>query len=355
MSLIKKISLTQFRNYQQASFEFSAPIVSITGLNGVGKTNLLDAIYYLCYTKSYFTGYQHQLVKHGCDGFRIEGFFEEEDITQKVTCKWKTGKKELFENDVLTEKITDYVGKHTAVMIAPDDIALINEGSEIRRKWLDGILSQVDKQYFESLLQYQQALTQRNAWLKMNAVKAQHDFTILEFYDQQLSQYGTYLFAKRNQFLQEFVDVLKEYYMLLSDGREDIAFTYKSDLHAATLPQLLKKSLHNDLQLQRTLKGVHKDEIDFLLNGRLIKLFGSQGQKKSYLFALKLAQFNYLQNQLKSTPVLLLDDIFDKLDKGRLRALQQIISSENYKQVIMTDTENRKFSDIGKCVEIVTL
>lgn len=321
----------------------------------MGKTNLLEAVYYLCYTKSYFTSYQQQLVKHGCDGFRIEGMFEENCKKQNVVCKWKAGKKELFENEAPIEKITDYVGKHTAVMIAPDDIEIINEGSEIRRKWIDGILAQTDKHYFESLLQYQQALQQRNAWLKMNVQKPQHDFTMLEFYDELLVKHGTYLFERRLRFIDEFVVFLKEYYTVLSGGKEALALIYKSDLQSRSLSELLKKGLYHDLQMQRTLRGIHKDDIEFSLNSRLIKQYGSQGQKKSYLFALKLAQFQYLKVQLASAPVLLLDDIFEKLDPNRLASLQEIISGAEYKQVLVTDTENRAFFGGNKSMQTILL
>lgn len=345
MSFIRKISLTQFRNYQQASFDFAAPIISITGLNGVGKTNLLDAVYYLCYTKSYFTGYQHQLVKQGCDGFRIEGVFVENDVPQKLTCKWKGGKKELLENDVLCEKITSYVGKHAAVMIAPDDIALINEGSEIRRKWMDGILAQTDRVYFESLLQYQQTLAQRNAWLKMNAAKPQQDFTMVDFYDQLLVQHGQIIFSKRQLFIQEFIPLLQEYYQRLSNGTELANINYQSALQEQPLQQWLKKTLSYDMQLQRTTKGVHRDSLELLLNELPLRQFGSQGQKKSFVFALKLAQFVYHQTKMHNTPVLLLDDIFEKLDKERLQQLWNIVQSFENKQVLITDTDVKRLEN----------
>lgn len=339
LSTIKKISLTQFRNYTSAIFDLSAPVVSITGLNGVGKTNLLDAVYYLCYTKSYFTGYQQQLARHGTEGFRIEGVFKEDQVQETISCKWQSGKKEILQNGVLCENVKDYIGRHTAVMVAPDDMQLINEGSEVRRKWIDGILGQCDKQYLESLIQYQQVLSQRNAWLKMNALKAQPDFTLIDFYDKVLADHGTYIHQQRSRFITAFKPLLSRFYEKLSGNKEEIYLYYRTEADEKTLVTLLKESLGNDIRMQRTLKGIHKDDLDFHLNGKMIRQFGSQGQKKSYLFALKLAQWSYLQTLLGKTPVLLLDDIFEKLDYKRLEALWSIIKEENFEQVIFTDTE----------------
>lgn len=347
LTTIKKISLLQFKNYERAVYEFTAPITCITGLNGVGKTNLLDAVYYLCYTKSYFSSYQQHNVKHGTDGFRLEGTFAyEEGEEELISCKWKEGKKEIGVNGVAYEKLTDHIGRYAAVMIAPDDMELINDGSEVRRKWVDGILGQTDKTYLESVLQYQQVLQQRNAWLKAYQVHPPENSHVLEFYDIQLVRFGDYIFKKRQAFISEFIPLLNYFYQALSGGKENIAIHYKSDLASHSFAALLKKGLSQDIRLQRTLKGIHKDDFDFGLNNAHVRQFGSQGQKKSYLFALKLAQFKYLQNISGHTPILLLDDIFEKLDEERLMALLHIITQDDFKQVILTDTHEQRVNDL---------
>lgn len=301
---------------------------------------MLDAVYYLCYTKSYFTGVQQSSVQQGTDGFRVHGAFENEEIV----CKWKDGKKELTANDVPYDKVTDHIGKYAAVMIAPDDLELINGGSEQRRKWVDSILCQTDREYLEKLLQYQRVLQQRNAWLKKEAQKPTNDFTELEFYNGKLVQNGTYIFQQRELFLTRLMPLLEQYYSTLSQGKEQPVVTYNSHLQQSEMKQLLDKNLSNDLQMQRTLKGIHKDDWDFGLNDMPLKQFASQGQKKSFLFALKLAQYSYLEKEQGSLPMLLLDDIFEKLDDNRIKALMNIIRSADFGQVFLTDTDKERVS-----------
>ena len=338
MNTIKNITLLQFRNYSTAKFQFLSPITCITGPNGSGKTNLLDAIYYLCYTKSYFSAYQQNSVQKGLDGFRVEGVFNNADRDETISCKWKQGKKEIFANGVEYEKVTDHIGKYAAVMIAPDDMELINEGSELRRKWIDSILSQTDREYFEKLMHYQRVLQQRNAWLKMQAINPSSDRTELEYYNAALDVDGTYIYKQRSIFIARFIPLLENFYEQLSGGRERIAVVYETDLAKKPLMALLEESLQQDLRIQRTLKGIHKDDWDFILNDIDLKNFGSQGQKKSFLFALKLAQYAYLSIEMGHLPILLLDDIFEKLDQSRMEALLRIIKGPGFGQVLLTDT-----------------
>lgn len=345
MKSLKKITLAQFRNYSAASYAFSARITCITGANGSGKTNLLDAIYYLCYTKSYFSAYQQNTAQSGTDGFSVKGEFYHPDTTETISCKWQQGKKEIQANAVEYEKVTDHIGKYAAVMIAPDDLELINGGSEQRRKWVDSILCQTDKTYMAALVQYQRVLLQRNAWLKQEAAKPRNNFTELDFYDQKLATDGNYIFKQRAQFLQKLLPLLDKYYHELSHGKEELGAVYKTHLHAAPMADLLKKSLPNDLHMQRTLKGIHRDDWDFTLNNLPLKQFASQGQKKSFLFALKLAQYSYLETEQGNLPMLLLDDIFEKLDNNRIKSLLNIIKSNGFGQVFLTDTDKTRVQE----------
>ncbi|MBS1771851.1 MAG: DNA replication and repair protein RecF [Bacteroidetes bacterium] len=353
MSRIKKIALYQFRNYNSGQFEFDLPVTCITGANGTGKTNLLDAIYYLCYTKSYFTSSQQNIAQNGKEGFRVEGVFIENDKNESIACKWLQGKKEISADGVEYEKPTDHIGKYAAVMIAPDDMELINDGSELRRKWVDSILGQVDRNYLECLMRYQRILLQRNAWLKHQATNPSTNSDELDFYNQQMVQDGSYIHDKRKDFIAAFLPLLQEFYKQLSGGKEQVHIGYESDLLQKTFKDLLKDSLQHDLRMQRTLKGIHKDDFAFVLNDTPIKSFGSQGQKKSLLFALKLAQYTYLSMQLGHLPILLLDDVFEKLDQQRMEALLRIIRAENFGQVVLTDTHaERVVSAFGNGADI---
>lgn len=342
---LHKISVIQFRNYSSSVFTFDAPVTCITGPNGSGKTNLLDAVYYLCYTKSYFSAYQQNSVQMGMDGFRVTGLFSNTGEQEKISCKWKAAKKEVFRNEVAYEKLTDHIGRYSAVMIAPDDTELINGGSEPRRRWIDSILGQVDKEYLERIMQYQRILLQRNAWLKMQAFKPAANYTELDFYNARLAGDAAYIHNKRRLFLAEFLPLLNEFYHRLSGGAEVLDVIYTADLNSKTMDEWLANGLEHDLRLQRTLRGIHKDDWEFLLNGMTLKQFGSQGQKKSFLFALKLGQYAYLSKALGHLPLLLLDDIFEKLDQSRMEALLGIIRGAAFGQVILTDTHAGRISD----------
>lgn len=358
LKILKKITLTGFRNYSFSEFLFNAHITCITGANGSGKTNLLDAVYYLCYTKSYFTASQQNIAQHGIDGFRIEGQFVADEQDEKIACKWLQGKKEIKANGVDYEKVTDHIGKYAAVMIAPDDLELINAGSELRRRWMDGILSQTDRDYLEQLMEYQRVLQQRNAWLKQQATNPSTDSIALDFYNERLAQNGTYIHQQRKAFLQVFKPLLQQYYEELSGGIEVVSVEHKTHMDTKPLLDLLKASLQNDMYLQRTTKGTHKDDLVFMIGETPLKQFASQGQKKSFLFAMKLAQYAYLSNTTGQTPVLLLDDVFEKLDEHRMRALLRIIRGKDFGQVLITDTHADRVKEAfgeGAEVDIIGL
>ena len=334
-------------------FELPLPITCVTGANGSGKTNLLDAVYYLCYTKSYLGSNQQNNVQAGTDGFRVSGVFRGDGADEVISCKWKAGKKEVSRNEVLYEKLTDHIGKFSAVMIAPDDTELINGGSESRRRWVDSILGQVDAVYLERLMLYQRILLQRNAWLKLNAFKPNPDYTELDFYDTQMLECGTYLHTNRAAFLVEFTPFMNEFYEKLSGGREAIGIAYLTDLDQKPMDRWLKDSLEHDIRMQRTLRGIHKDDWSFSINQMTLKQFGSQGQKKSFLFALKLGQYAYLTQKLGHLPILLLDDIFEKLDQQRMESLLSIICAESFGQVILSDTHPERIKKaFGESVNV---
>lgn len=339
LNTLSQITLTQFRNYSHRSFQFPEAITCITGPNGSGKTALLDAVYYLCYTKSYFSAQQQHTVQTGTDGFRVEGLFAGTGgDAEIITCIWRGAKKEVLANGVPYEKVADHIGRYAAVMIAPDDMALINEGSEIRRRWIDSILGQTDREYLERLLIYQRVLLQRNAWLKMQAVSPSATRTELEYYDAQLADTGAYIWSQRAAFFKQFVPLLEDFYHRLSGGNETVAIAYESELNRTTLGTLLIHSFEQDLRLQRTTKGIHRDELIFTIGDMPLRQYGSQGQKKSFLFALKLAQYAYISMQLGKLPILLLDDVFEKLDQNRMEALLSIIRGPAFGQVLLTDT-----------------
>ncbi len=338
LSQLVKITLTQFRNYDHAGFSFPENITCITGPNGSGKTSLLDAVYYLCYTKSYFSAQQQHSIKAGTDGFRVEGIFRDKDRNETIVCKWKAGKKEVTADSVEYERVADHIGKYAAVMIAPDDMAIINEGSEGRRHWLDSILSQTDRLYLERLLLYQRVLLQRNAWLKLQAIRPSSNRDELRFYDSQLTEAGSYIHQHRQLFLRDFTSLLNDFYHRLSKGNEQILIDYDSELNRSPLAGLLQQCFEQDLRLQRSTKGIHRDDLQFFISGMVLKQFGSQGQKKSFLFALKLAQYAWISEKSGKLPILLLDDVFEKLDQQRMESLLQIIQSPGFGQVILTDT-----------------
>lgn len=340
MPFLEKISLTQFRNFGAASFSFDAPVTGIAGLNGVGKTNLLDAVYYLCYTKSYFQARELNNVQRGTEGFRIEGRFDDETIV----CKWKDGKKTVTHNDVAYEKITEHIGRYSAVMIAPDDISLINEGSELRRKFMDGLLSQGDPQYLEQLLVYQKVLAQRNAYLRqVNMASVSHQ--LLDVYDDQLARSGAWLVHKRRELSGSLPALVREYYAALSDGTEQVDLGYKAAAEQpAQLSALIQQSRRRDLEYRRTLQGPHTDDWLFTLDGNPLKVQASQGQKKSFLISLKLAHIRWLQD-LDKKPFLLLDDIFEKLDRLRLQRLFGMLRQFSLSQVFITHTSARDMAE----------
>jgi DNA replication and repair protein RecF len=345
MLLLKKITLTQFKNYEGRSFDFKERVIAITGRNGIGKTNLIDAVHYLCFTKSYFTSTDAQTCQFQTDGFRVEGLFEKQKEPQKVVAVYKgVGKKEVLLNNIPYEKFSAHIGQFTCVMIAPDDVELIIGGSEERRKFLDTMLSQLDADYLQQLIIYTKLLQQRNSLLKSFAEKGKTDWSLLDIIDQQMTEPCRQLFSKRRNFLQHFIPLVQKLYVEIADNNETVTLQYESQLNQAPFESLLEQFRQKDFALQRTNAGIHKDDLFIQLNEQPFKAVASQGQRKSLLFALKLAEFEVLKSNKGYAPLLLLDDIFEKLDDQRMDNLLKRVCLDNQAQVFITDTHEERLN-----------
>lgn len=342
---LRKISLTQFKNYRSQSFEFDNRIICICGNNGTGKTSLLDAVHYLCFTKSYFIRSDSNSVQQGQSGFRIEGDLILNDKEEKAICILReTGKKEFSVNDESYEKFSQHIGHYPCVVIAPDDAQLITGGSEERRKFLDSLLSQLDADYLKNLISYNKVLQQRNSLLRSFAETGSKDFSLLDVIDEQLDKPGEYIFEKRKEFLVSFLPMAKRLYNDISQKPEDVNLFYESELLLASFPELLKASRQKDCLTQRSTCGIHRDDIEINLGTLLFRNIASQGQRKSLLFALKLAEMEVLKKEKKFAPLLLLDDVFEKLDEDRIANLLQKVCVENDGQVFITDTNEERLT-----------
>jgi DNA replication and repair protein RecF len=339
MLRLESISLLQFKNYTDRSFDFSGQIVGICGNNGVGKTNLLDAIHYLCFTKSYFSRLDGNNVQQGKEGFRIEGRFVLQDKPETTTCIFReTGKKEFAVNGRPYDKFSPHIGHYPCVVIAPDDATLITGGSEERRRFLDSLLSQVDPEYLQCLIRYNKVLQQRNSLLRSFAEAGIGDVSLLDVFDEQLIKPGEYIFNKRKEFLVSFLPQAKHLYNEIATQQEEITLLYESQLLKASFTELLQATRQKDYSAQRTTAGIHRDELEITMNNQLFKNIASQGQRKSLLFALKLAEMDVLKKEKNFAPLLLLDDVFEKLDESRISNLLNKVCVENKGQVFITDT-----------------
>lgn len=335
---LQSLSLFQFRNYGQVSFAFQDPVVGITGPNGVGKTNLLDAIHFLCFTRSYFSRTDAGSVTTGQQGFRIEGTLDMRGKAETIACILReTGKKEVWVDGEPLARFSSHIGRFPVVFIAPDDISLVSEGAEGRRKFLDTLMSQLDPAYLQALMGYQKILQQRNAFLR-NLHHGPADIGLLDVLDQQLSGYGQDLYEKRRAFLVDFIPEVVRQYQHISGKPEEPALFYESQLTDVPFPELLASGRSRDLATQRTSAGVHRDEIEMKLDGLPFRQVASQGQRKSLLFALKLAEFEVLKRVKGFPPLLLMDDVFEKLDEQRMRNLLQKVCLDSKGQVFLTDT-----------------
>ena len=336
---LQKISIVNFKNISSQVFDFQNKINCFVGENGVGKTNVLDAIYYLSFAKSYFNPVAIQNIKHGEGFFMLEGDYTINERQEKIICSLKKGqKKTLKRNGKVYDKFSEHIGQIPLVIISPADRDLVTEGSDTRRRFIDGVISQQDKEYLKHLIAYNKVISQRNALLKYFAANRTFDSVNLGIYNDQMEIHGNEIYRKRKTFLEEFIPIFNRKYQLISNDREEVNLDYKSQLHEASFSELLSNSLEKDKVLQYSTVGVHKDDLNFEIESYPVKKFGSQGQQKSYLIALKLAQFEFVKKHSGLTPLLLLDDIFDKLDENRVSQIIDLVNHDDFGQIFITDT-----------------
>jgi DNA replication and repair protein RecF len=348
---LRLLSLVNYKNFESREFKFDHKINCFVGANGVGKTNVLDAIYHLAFSKSYFNPISSQNIHHQHDFFLIDGLFHREDKDERIQISLKKGqKKKIKRNGKEYEKFSDHIGFIPLVIISPSDRDLISEGSDTRRKFMDAVISQKNKRYLSTLIDYNKTLSQRNALLKYFAANHNFNSETLEIYDHQLEDYGQYIYQERLKFLEIFTPIFRSRYTVISGDREEVNLIYKSDLHHGSLSDQLKSALSKDRALQYTGVGIHKDDLKFSIGEHPIKKFGSQGQQKSYLVALKLAQFEFLKSQSGVTPILLLDDIFDKLDDQRVAQIINLVEDDNFGQLFISDTNKERTEEVVKQV-----
>jgi DNA replication and repair protein RecF len=346
---LKRISLLNYKNFSDVTFEFDAKINCFVGKNGIGKTNILDAIYHLANGKSYFNPLAVQNIKHEEEFFVIDGEFEKKDRTEQILCSLKKGQKKILKrNGKIYEKFSDHIGFIPLVIISPADRDLIVEGSETRRKFIDNVISQLDRSYLQQLIQYQKIISQRNALLKYFALNHVFDMDTLSIYNEQLSHLGQAIFEKRKSFLANFIPIFNQYHQDITNAAETVQLVYQSDLFEKDTLTLLEHNITKDRALQYTSVGVHKDDLSFEIDSHPIKKFGSQGQQKSFLIALKLAQFDFVKKQSGEKPILLFDDIFDKLDEFRVSKIIEMVNNDEFGQLFISDTHPERTENIVK-------
>ena len=351
---LNQISLQNFKNYSSSEFVFSDKINCFAGNNGVGKTNLLDAIHYLSFCKSFFNPVDRDNIRHGEEFFNVQGtFVRNDDVRVVVQCIQKRNhRKRFLMNKKEYDRLADHIGSFPLVMISPYDRDLINDGSEIRRKYIDTVISQFDKLYLDDLIQYQKALAHRNALLKSFADHRSFSSSELETWDEQLIRRGESVYGKRKEFLEKFVPLFGHYFRFISGEKEEVDIRYQSQLHEGPFRKILAAARGADRAAQYSTAGIHKDDQEFLISGHAVKKFGSQGQQKSFVIAMKLAQFDYTRNIKGFKPILLLDDVFDKLDDLRVKQLISLVSENNFGQVFITDTSEERLRQIFETLPI---
>ena len=344
---LKKISIINYKNILDKEYELDPKINCFVGDNGVGKTNILDAVYHLSMGKSYFNVKNDQLINRGKDYMLVDGVFELNNKNESIVFSLKIGEKKVLKrNGKPYKKFSNHIGLIPVVLISPYDNDLINEGSSERRKFIDSIISQNDKEYLINLIAYTRVIQNRNKLLKQYNRSVDFDLDTIKVYDDQIYKLSDPIFKARDKFIKEFTPLVLEKYKHISDDKEKISIEYKSDLINNNVENLIKDSFQKDVILQYTSVGLHKDDFVFNIDENRIKRFGSQGQQKSFLIALKLAQFDYLKNETGNSPILLMDDIFDKLDLMRVKRIVEIVNSTNFGQLFLSDTDKERIEKV---------
>lgn len=344
---LKRLNLVNFKNYNELDIHLCEGINCFVGNNGVGKTNLFDSIYYLSFCKSYFNPADSQNILHDEDFFVIQGEFEMDEDTERIYCGLKRNHKKLFKrNDKEYQKLADHIGFIPLVMVSPADSGLILDGSEERRKYINGVISQFNREYLDDLIRYNKALFQRNKLLKDFARNRRYEEDSLDIWDQQLAKLDRQIYAVRKSFISELLPIFQHYYNYISQGSEVVELEYNSQGNDADWYDLIVGNREKDRILQFSTCGVHKDDLVLNLKGYPIKKQGSQGQQKTFLLALKLAQYDFLKKVSQIKPLILLDDVFDKLDANRVTQIIKLVSEDQFGQIFITDTNEKHLSDI---------
>lgn len=350
---LSSLFLFHFKNFTELEIQFSRGINGIVGKNGSGKTNILDAIHYLSMCKSYLNTIDRQNIQFDATFFTVNGDWVNDEKTSNVHCAFKQGAKKVVKyNKKEYEKLSEHIGKFPVVFISPYDGDLIAEGSELRRKWMDGILSQIDKDYLEQIQRYGKILEQRNALLKNMFEHRLFDRESIDIWDHQLVQTGTLIFEKRKEFITEFIPVFNRFYNEIGLEIENVNVEYRSHLNDGDFLEQLKNAEKKDAFTQYTSVGIHKDDLVFTIKNHPVKKFGSQGQQKSFLIALRIAQYDWLKRHKGTNPVLLLDDIFDKLDNQRVAKLIELVTTDYFGQVLVTDTDPTRMKQLFNGLKI---
>ena len=350
---LKSLSLTNFKNLESLDIELCSKINCFIGDNAIGKTNILDSIHYLSFCKSFINHNDKQNIKDGEDFFIIQGCFDRNNEDEKIYCGLQKDKKKAFKrNGVDYQKLSEHIGLLPVVFSTPYDTNLIHLGSEFRRKFVDSIISQFDKNYLANIIAYNRVLEQRNKLLKNYSKQGDFDRIELESWDIQLIDYGNKIHIARKVFANEIAEIFQRYYKLISDDKESVVLSYLSQLNKSSFEDLLLNSIEKDRVLTYTSTGIHKDDFEFILDNKAIKKHGSQGQQKTFVISLKFAQFDYIKNKTNLAPILLLDDIFDKLDKKRVGVITKLVSNNNFGQIFITDTSYDRMPELLKVLEI---